>query len=232
MDRLRKFLRGPADPTPPEIVPSPVFRDIVRAAFDATLKPIDFDLVTDLKCTKAPTEGIREIVELYALKGFSWMPRWGVSLDYVPRATSSGVAWHRTAKASRIDLGYDPLDYYDPRDRTAFDWTISRFGTESGIRAHANVVAERVAMDAARWFAPIDGLSSLPEAFEREAARSFVRFGFDNYVPYRLALAFTLARLGQVDQSRAEFDRWVSRRSVPDAAASRIRALLENTSVG
>lgn len=45
------------------------------------------------------------------MKGASYVPIWGISLDFVPHVAGNRLAWHRTDKSARMDLVYDPVDF-------------------------------------------------------------------------------------------------------------------------
>lgn len=45
-------------------------------------------------------EGMYDLIELTALKGASYTPKWVVSLPYVPHITGERIRWHRTEKTA------------------------------------------------------------------------------------------------------------------------------------
>jgi len=200
--------------------------DAVFGAFDPVLSAAGFEWVADLKWVRTVDAEVRHVVEAYAGRQGARVPRWGVSLDFVPHVMGSAVRWHRTAKAARIDLGYEPHNFQDEWDIEGQSWVIwPNLGHPTPAERAASI-AQQFGGTALRWLDQIDGLSSLPAAFEREQAREGGQFGFDNYVQYRLAYAFTLARLGLVDRAEAEFARWAAGSVASVDVQAKLRELL------
>jgi hypothetical protein len=56
---------------------------------------------------------IRDLIEVVAMKGASLIPRWGISLDFVPHVQGDAIRWHRSDKSAIADIVYDPVDF-DP----------------------------------------------------------------------------------------------------------------------
>jgi hypothetical protein len=203
------------------------FHTLLVRAFDLRLEPLGFQSIVALKWVRGDGGPIRQVIELSALKGLGRSPRWGVSLQYVPHIAGNKLSWHRSARGARIDLGYDPLDYYNPLDMTAVDWRISPFADD--VAQRAALVAGLVVERAMPWLDAAADPEQLVAAFKREEVRQAVRFNFDNYVQYRLAFAFTLARLGQAEIAGAEFDRWVARNRPSDELRGKLNGLLAST---
>jgi hypothetical protein len=87
----------------------------LRGGYEAILGPERFERAGPMKWVRTRRPPIRDVIQVYALKGGMYTTRWGVSLDFVPHVVDGTVRWHRTARSARIDLGYDPLDFVDPR---------------------------------------------------------------------------------------------------------------------
>jgi hypothetical protein len=200
--------------------------DAVFAAFDPVLAAAGFESATDLKWVRSVGTNVRHVVEAYAGRQGARVPRWGVSLDFVPHVVGSAVRWHRTPKTARIDLGYDPHNFQDEWDFEGQSWVIWPNLGQPTPAARAASIAGQLGSTALPWLDQIDGLRSLPAAFAREEAREGGQFGFDNYVQYRLAYAFTLARLGLADRAEKEFARWVERSAVSVDVQANLRELL------
>ena len=200
--------------------------DAVFGTFDPVLTAAGFVWATDLKWVRSVDADIRHVVEAYAGRHGARVPRWGVSLDFVPHVVGSAVRWHRTPKTARIDLGYEPHNFEDEWDFEGQNWVVWPNLGHPTPAERAGSIAQQFGETALRWLDQIDGLSSLPAAFEREEAREGGQFSFDNYVQYRLAYAFTLARLGLADRAHAEFARWVAGTNIAVDVQSKLRDLL------
>ena len=189
---------------------------VVRS-FGSRFEPLGFERVTDRKWVRSAGAPIRELVVVQALKGASYSPYWGISIDFVPHLAGTSFRWHRTDRSALADLRVDPLD--SPKRGLARDVVVevplggvSRSGRRSG---RSPVSFERAADVAHRhataWFERVDGVASLPDLFRRaERARS-TRFGFDHYVQHRLALAFVLVALGSEEEGQRELATWLAR---------------------
>jgi hypothetical protein len=206
--------------------------DAVFGTFDPVLTAVGFVWATDLKWVRSVDGEIRHVVEAFAGRHGARVPRWGVSLDFVPHVVGSAIRWHRTLKTARIDLGYEPHNFQDEWDFEGQSWVIwPNLGHPTPAERAASI-AEQLGVTALPWLDRIDGLLSLPAAFEREEAREGGQFGFDNYIQYRLAYAFTLARLGREDRAEAEFARWVAATATSPDVRSTLRELLRATTPG
>jgi hypothetical protein len=206
--------------------------DVVFDAFDPGLSAASFAWVGDLKWVRSVDADIRHVVEAYPGRRGARVPRWGVSLDFVPHVVGSAIRWHRTPKTARIDLGYEPHNFQDEWDFEGQNWVIWPNLGHPTPAERAGSIAQQFGGTALPWLDQIDGLSSLPAAFEREEAREGGQFGFDNYVQYRLAYAFTLARLGLVDRAEAEFAHWAARTGITVGVQSKLRELFRATAPG
>jgi hypothetical protein len=207
-------------------------RDAVFGAFDPVLSAAGFSWVADLKWVRTLDADIRHVVEAYAGRQGAKVPRWGVSLNFVPHLVGSAIRWHRTPKTTRIDLGYEPHNFQDEWDFEGQVWVIWPNLGQPTPAERAGSIARQLGSTALPWLNQIDGLSSLPAAFEREEAREGGQFGFDNYVQNRLAYAFTLARLGRADRAEAEFARWATGSAISADVQSTLRQRLRATTPG
>jgi hypothetical protein len=201
-------------------------RRVIVGAFDPVLSAAGFERATELKWVRRAAPSIRHVVEAAPARHGGRLVHWGVSLDFVPHCVGASVRWHRTARSARLDLGFDPLNFRDEWDFTAQPWTIPLDLGAPTPAERARSIAAALAEHAYPWLDAIDGLPSLPAAFEREAARTGGQFGFDDYVQYRLAYAFVLARLGWRDRAESELERWAAREMARAAVLATLRDLL------
>ena len=170
---------------------------------------------------------IRDVFEIAALKGAWQVPRWGISLDFVPHISGEAVRWHRTSKSAQIDFVFDPVDFFaDWQD----GWAITALHGEVGVRRDAARVLPLAVEHALGWFSSFEDGDLLGRVEDhRHADRPGRRFGFDNWVQQPLAYAFVLARAGAADNAMAALDRWILTVGVSSGAAERLRALLKSS---
>lgn len=152
---------------------------------------------------------IRHVFEVGAMKGGVFMPRWGVSFDFVPHVKGNALAWHRTEKSAMLDLVYDPVDFDAEWQR---HWAMDSLHGPDGLRRDARRVLPLAVGKACAW---LDGITDLTSALRRAewlqtADRPGRRFAFVNHVQQPLAYAFLLARGGSPDAARDVLDRWVA----------------------
>jgi hypothetical protein len=191
LDRIMHAVgwEGSTDGAP--LLPAPIFKKALRAALGHELLPLGFEQAKDLKWVRSAKGPIREIVELYSLKGASVAPCWGLSLDFVPHVAGGRVRWHRTAKSSMLDLVWDPLDFAG-----LTGWTLSRFTAAAELPQVTKAFAGKVCRAALADLARAAQVSDLPTLYREWAARPCVRFSALNYHQATLGEAFVLAKLG------------------------------------
>lgn len=188
-------------------LPAAEIDELVQETFGQDLESRGFEQIDRRSWVRSGKAPIREEVGLGSLKGYSFMPGWSISLDFVPHVTKAGkVAWHRTAKQHRADLGIDPAD--DPKRLQADRLAVRGMARRGDVRRSLQRSSALTAELSESWFSRINDLASLVPLFEEAERQPAVRFGFDNYVQHRLAFAFVLARTGDLTRARAELDRW------------------------
>jgi hypothetical protein len=184
--------------------------EVIRDAFGRRLEARSFEPINRRSWVRSQKVPIREEVGVRALKGHRFVPAWSISLDFVPHVTETGrIAWHRTAKQHRADLGVDPVD--DPKRLRAGRLVVWGMGPQDGVRKALDRSAGLAVELAEQWFGRITDVPSLIPVFEEAERQPAVRFGFDDYVQHRLAYAFVLARTGNTERARTELDRWCQR---------------------
>jgi hypothetical protein len=155
---------------------------------------------------------IRHVFELAPMKGATFIPRWGLSLDFVPHVKGNELAWHRTDKSAVLDLVYDPVDF-DAEWASSF--AIYSLHGADRVRRDAERVLPAAVRKARAWLDGAQELASVLERAEwlRTADRPGRRFAFENYVQQPLAYAFLLARSGSRDQALQVLDGWIAMHS-------------------
>jgi hypothetical protein len=182
--------------------------EIVSKVADPLLVPTGFRSTKPRRWVRSFAP-VRHIFEVVAMKGASFVPVWGISLDFVPHVTGERLGWHRTDKSARMDLVYDPIDF-DPRwqERSCIG---SLRGADATLNDARRVLPAAV-RDALGWLDPgRDVASVLGRAeFLRSADRPGRRFAFENYVQQPLAYAFLLARNGSSEKAHEVLDAWIT----------------------
>jgi hypothetical protein len=190
-EAVRRFFARLGSSARTELVPAPMFKEALQSAFSTRLLSHGFEYQKDLKWVRSVNAPMRELIELYALKGASFAPRWGFSLDFVPHVASGRVRWHRTAKSAELDLIWDPLDFAG-----AEGWTVSRICAPSDVPSQVREYARKVCDAALSDVERATEVAALPALYREWAGRRSVRFSFLNYQQAAIGEAFVLARLG------------------------------------
>jgi hypothetical protein len=175
-DRIKRALGWLNSSESTDLLPAAVFKDALRSAFAHELLPQGFEQVKTLKWVRSAKPAIRDVIELYSLKGASIAPRWGFSLDFVPHVAAGQVRWHRTAKSSMLDLVWDPIDFAG-----GDGWTLSRFTAPAALPRLTQRLAVKVCRAALADLARAEQVSHLPALYREWAARPAVRFDMQNY---------------------------------------------------
>ncbi|MGH2807965.1 MAG: hypothetical protein ACRDKT_11905 [Actinomycetota bacterium] len=177
-----------------------------------------------IRSAKAP---IREGIQIHAIKGYSFMPVWFLSLDPVPHVTGTGqVKWHRTAASARPDLLVDAFDEPDAYDVDGL--VVSGMQTAAEAKEAIRGSTRLAVGYATSWFDRVSDLPSLISLYEEARSRPVVRFGVDNYTQHRLSFAFVLKAAGYDVLAVEEFDLWAERcgREMPADAIAQLRGHL------
>ena len=197
---------------------------VISEDFGSLLEPHGFQQTKPRFWVRDAKPLIRELFNIYPLKGASYSVRWGFSLDFVPLMWTKPPRWKRTNKSAHFDLTFEPLDQgsrefvfhhmpgYDEAERT----TIQRIARGSVQRALSD-------------FDAVKGISDIPGMFAKFARMPAKRFGLDNYSQARLAWGLTLMRLGQIDEARALIAKACELHRIDVAQLILVRAIAEAT---
>jgi len=208
-----------------ELVTAAELDAIVTGIVEPLLTPAGFTLGARRKWVRARPP-VRHLFELCSLRGV-FVPRWALSLDFVPHPKAGGLGWHRTDKSALADLAYDPVDFDPAWSRR---WSISGLEGSAGVRRDAARVLPAAVQAARAWFEgaeDVHGARARAEWLDT-ADRPGRGFGPDNWVQQRLAYAFLLARTGAADEARVQLDRWI-RRGEHEGLRGRLTDLLEKS---
>jgi hypothetical protein len=216
--------------TPEGMLPVEVLNNIADAVYGTLLVAKGFVAVKPRMWVRSRLEFARDVFSLDAVKGASYVPSCGLSLNFAPHVQSGVLRWHRTAKSVISDLSL-PLPEpssglpgaVDQRDFTLTRLGSAKFNEDVARRCAAGEIAAALAQ-----FARISTLAELPEVFERERHRSEGRGGFVSFPQFHIGLAFTLARLNRLPEARLELAK--SREMAETSMAQRLSAELEKAS--
>jgi hypothetical protein len=183
-------------------------RDIdaaLEVAVGKRLAAAGFEALPHRRWVRGRSAPYRHLFEVSALKGAAFVPRWCFSLDYVPHLSANRVRWHKTNKAARADLCFDPMDFASsPPD------LISAFSTRAEFERSADRVFSEALSYADKFWGSYGSLAGIRAACEWLKSLPARRFHFYNYVNHPLTFAFTLRRLGDAQEAQAEFDRFTA----------------------
>jgi hypothetical protein len=178
---------------------------ILDRTFGVRLKDVGFEgLERRMWVRQGPPE-MRQVVSIVEITGRRFVPPWGLCLSFVPHVEGRvEVRWHRSGNQVLTDLGADPIDFDGDQDV----WSVPSLTNRVAAERKADEVAARTLGEAGAWFDQVTDLPSLLAAFRRAEVMPTHRFGFDSYPQQRLAMAFTLAHLGEAEAARSELARW------------------------
>ena len=165
---------------------------LISGAFAPRLNALGFEQIRPRRWVRSSKLPIREIVQVQALKGASYGPRWGFSLDFVPLFRKGHFRWKRTAKSADFDLCIDPEDELDSNGRYRFAYGLPGYPPPT-IAAKAALTIEHATRD----FDRISSLRDVAALFEARAVRRYGRFSPENYISTHLAWGLTLLALQQ-----------------------------------
>jgi len=197
-DRIQKYARGGPEAIDgwPEPLPIAEFNGVIARTLGAALADHGFEAVAPRRWVRSTRAPIRDLLELQALKGMSYCPMWGISLDFVPHVTQRGdIKWHRSAKSARFDLVYRPIDFA-PTPAASRDWSASPFATRAEVDEDLARVTRLVLAQALPFWDGISGGGDLPRVYRDHRRRTGVGLPFESFPQQCLAEAFVYARCG------------------------------------
>ena len=194
-DRLLKYMQG--GPAAIDGWPAPIpieeFNRALARTLGSALATHGFEAATPRRWVRSTRAPMRDILELQALRGDSYAPMWGLSLDFVPHLTSSGdVKWHRTAKSARFDLVYRPIDYARSNAESRA-WNASTSATPAELEDDLARVTGLVLAEAIPFWDGVRGVDDLPRVYREHRERPSVGLPYASYPQQVLAAAFVSA---------------------------------------
>ncbi|GJH05705.1 hypothetical protein [Paraburkholderia terrae] len=175
---------------------------VISPSVEAALLLRGFEAVAPLKWLRFDGSPVRQMFAFPSWKGGVISPRWGLSLDFVPHVTGSSVRWHRTNKSAVFDLAVDARD-------KSMDVSLIR-GEQAALQSSAAIV-ERAVARADEFWRRVHSVEDVVGAFEwLRGYLSTGGLGFYSYVQHPVALAFVLARTGNLVGARQELGAYVN----------------------
>lgn len=216
-------------------IPAAEVDEIIASVFDAPLTILGFEKINRRKWVRSGKPEIREVFSILAMKGASYSPAWGFSLDYVPHVSGSKLKWHRTNKSAILDFRFAPFDYESPGSVGFEQWIIdSLYGYDRAVK-QAKQVAKLSLQKAQAFWNSVEDLRDVSSIYEdqlrqtRAKDKKIKRFGFFNYTQHPIAYAFTLAKLGKeqeaVDILEESIQRGISAKKVENELRQRLNAI-------
>jgi hypothetical protein len=201
---------------------------ILQRQFGSALERIGFQPTSRRRWSRSRAPDMRDLFEVTTIKGATLSPRWGFSLDFCPHVTAAGVKWHRTAKSAMFDVVDDPIDTTRVEDLELNPLFMFTMHGSARLEQAAVASAEASLRAATKFWEQVHDERDLLGVVEMLRSRPVVRFGFDNYVQHPVALAFTLARVGRVEDARTELQKAHAYSAGSAVVRSRLDRLLED----
>ena len=227
-DRFLKYRRGGPEAIDgwPDPIPIEKFNQALARTLGSALSEIGFEAVAPRRWVRSSRAPIRDLLQVQALKGVSYSPMWGFSLDFVPHVTTSGeTKWHRTSKSARFDFVYWPIDYV-PLASETHDWDVSPVATPDELQEDLVRVTRMVMAQAVPFWERVRGIEDLPSVYREFRHRPSVGLQFGGFPQQVLASAFVLAKSGD-PAGRAELAEYIRTCDVPTKTAKKLEELLE-----
>ena len=231
-DRFLKYLKGGPGAIDgwPDPIPIEEFNQGVGRTLGSALAAHGFEPVAPRRWVRSSRAPIRDILEVRALKGVSYSPTWGFSLDFVPHVTAGGdTKWHRTPKSARYDLVYWPMDHA-PRESEARDWSVSPVATREELEEDLARVTRMVMAEAIPFWERVRGIEDLPSVYREHRSHPSAGPSFLNFPQQALAAAFVFARCGD-GAGRQALAEYIRTYEVGPETAKQLEDLLERAAI-
>ena len=172
----------------------------VRACFDEVARParLGFSPIRRGLYGRFAGDEIVQLLKIQPLKGLGYTVWWGVSLAWMPHDWASGMHWHKTLNAARLDLYETPHDLFAPSSagwRAEINWVAEAGYGESHCRETMERMWANLETVLMTWFLATSSLEGVLKKARAQVARVWV--GPRHQPDPRLVVAFTLARMGR-----------------------------------
>jgi hypothetical protein len=204
--------------------------DRLHAIFVEVVKPTEMGFVFAKRgyWARRIDGDISHVIKLDALKGGAYGLSYGLSLSYVPYPYVPTLRWHRTLRSVRLDLHEQPqvhlADPADPAPDTEFCVADTGLG-ERCFREELERGWTRCSPRICAWF---DAARSFAGIVERCTANLAVKHTWIGYVPgARLVRAFTYAKMGQLNEAKADLEVYLEKHQEGAEARANLYAALD-----
>lgn len=192
---------------------------IVTPLLRERLEPLGLSEIAPRRWIDGSKPPVRRVFELQLLKGACLKACWGFSLDFVPHLSGRSLRWHRSDRAARLDVIVDPVALPQPS---------YLFGSER-LRAELRALLSEAVAAAQRDWARGSTYRGMLDLIGEIRAKGTNCFGFHNYTQFPLAFAFVAAKVGEVKLAERELEEYLTRDSVGEPVATKLRQLLRAT---
>lgn len=194
---------------------------LIARYFDSILQEAGFHARKARSWIRAKDHRFYDIVQIEPLKGAAYTPMWGVSLPYVPHISGHGIRWHTREQSAQMDVSYRPLDEHN----APIEWVVPRCDSPS----HAERLLYKMAANTEQIAFPLLSRITSPETAlvalrERQHAH-YEGLGFSNWAQHPISLAFTLRKVGYIEEAFTEFEQYVERNTgvIPQHTLDKLR---------
>jgi hypothetical protein len=176
----------------------------IKHALDAMLSPRFAALGVlwrgDYKWVEPGGIPVRRVISFLQLKGSAAVISWGLSLNFVPELSPSGIAYHRTARSARPDVFDWPASY-----RNSFSnpgWFAHIDCRDAIFEQSLNSYSSGIAPELTDWFERVRSVESIEEELERQVRRPELAYRLHCPSPM-FVLAFVKARRGDLESAES-----------------------------
>lgn len=168
------------------------------------------------------TPDIFQLLSLTATKGAGYVFRWGVSTTYLPHDWDPKPKFHRTLKSARYDLFEDAGEFIvrDPYSEESRFYLVEGLRGEEALRKTLRRTWNKLRPYLQSWFSEAASLEGVLTKAQTQVSHHWR--SFRHFPDPKLVVAFTLARIGRIDEARETLRGLVS--EIPESYGSSVLA--------
>ena len=203
----------------------------VYRAFEELAQPAQLGLVTIRTGLygRVVNEDMVHLMKLQALKGASYSVWWGVSLSYVPHEWRSGLRWHRSFKSSRFDVFEIPGTSVADWREIERDMAHTLYG-KAYFMETLHTMWKRLGQSVQDWFSSVQSIRDVLSKAREQADRKWT--GAHHHPDPLMVYAFTLGRMGRLEEALSALNRYFDIRSESLEAQENLKKALQKTRAG
>lgn len=208
------------DQSPYDLVSAECVDNAAREIVDADA--LGFEHLKKRTWVRKVTPDIFQLLSLTATKGAGYVFRWGVSTTYLPHDWDPKPKFRRTLKSARYDLFEDAGEFIvrDPYSQESRFYLVEGLLGEEALRKTLHRTWIKLWPYLQRWFSEVVSLEGVLTKAQRQVSHYWR--SFRHFPDPKLVVAFTLARIGRIDQARETLRRLVS--EIPEYYGSGVLA--------